>query len=142
MATPPFSNPLSNTFTNSPAEPGSDPPSQSPRLDPAFSQARRVYRSFGTAAALFSIGSFMLYVVLSCFLPDMMDIQVAGHITLGLLCGLAQFAIMAATVWCYALRMRSQVDPIVDRFREADRLRAEQQQQQTVTSSPRRFRTW
>jgi uncharacterized membrane protein (DUF485 family) len=147
MAAPFFSNSHSNSPDGSDIPPRGPVQSHnhghipSPRLDPDYRKIRRAHRSFGARATLLSVGSFILYVLLSCFSPDLMDLQVTGRITLGLLGGLAQFLIMAATVWFYAVRMRSRVDPIVDRFREEERQRAEQQRQ-TIAPSPRGFHPW
>jgi uncharacterized membrane protein (DUF485 family) len=144
MATPFFSNSYSNPADDSGSPPQSRFPSHgptpSPRLNPGYRELRRAYRSFGAWASSLSVGSFLLYVLLSCFTPGVMDVQIAGHITLGLLGGLAQFVIAAVTVWAYAVRMRSRVDPIVDRFRDEERLRAEQQQ--TAPPSPQGFQPW
>jgi uncharacterized membrane protein (DUF485 family) len=114
---------------------------QKPARDQDYHEVRRAYRTFGTTAMLLSVGSFVLYVLLSCFTPALMDIQVAGHVTLGLIGGLSQFVVMATTARLYAVHMRTRVDPIVDRFRSEEDQRAEQQRQNTAPS-PEEFRAW
>jgi uncharacterized membrane protein (DUF485 family) len=125
-----FSQPFPNASSSVPSGANyTAPTTSSPRLDPEFHAIRHAYRVFGTTVMLVSMGSFLLYVLLSCFAPDVMNLQVAGHVTLGLLGGLAQLVIMGVSAWFYAVRMRARVDPIVDRFREKDRQRAEARQQ-------------
>lgn len=90
---------------------------------PEFQSIRGAFRAFGTTAVAVVVGGFLLYVLLSHFVPPLMNFQLAGHLTLGLAIGLAQFAVMAVTVWRYTTHMRRQVDPVARRLRaELDRV--------------------
>ncbi len=116
MATPPYSNKLSNAVADPWSCPEPPPPWKSAH-DPGLGEVRRAYRMFVSTTMVLSVGSFFLYVMLSCFAPGFMDVRIAGHFTLGLIVGLAQFAVMAVTGAYYAAHMRNRVEPIVDRLR-------------------------
>jgi uncharacterized membrane protein (DUF485 family) len=87
-----------------------------------------------------SVGGFLLFVLLSSFLPDVLNQPLFGHVTLGLALGVGQFAVMAVTAWRYTVHMDRRIDPTADRLRaemhrnEAQRARVPQQQ--------RRFGAW
>jgi uncharacterized membrane protein (DUF485 family) len=138
MARPTHSNAFSSTFGH--VDFHRVPPQKLARNRDCH-ELRRAYRTFGTTAMLLSVGFFLLYVLLSCLAPALMDIQVVGHLTLGLVFGLAQFFVMATTAKFYATHMRVRVDPIIERFREEDQQRAEQQRQSAVPGTGE-FRAW
>jgi uncharacterized membrane protein (DUF485 family) len=100
---------------------------------------RRAFRTFGSTTVTLVVGGFLLYVLLSSFASDVMDQRLAGHLTLGLALGLAQFAVMALAVWRYTVHMRRRVDPVVRRLR-ADLDRTEPRRPQVMPK--RRYRTW
>jgi uncharacterized membrane protein (DUF485 family) len=126
MATPSFPN--YSTYFPDPYLDGDDgtdtgthsvnAPAHNVHDDPDFREVRRAYRTFGATAALIAVGSFLLYVLLSCFAPVVMDLPLIGNITVGLVIGLLQFVVMGATAYLYAVRMRTRIDPLVDRFRD------------------------
>ncbi|MGW1160019.1 DUF485 domain-containing protein [Streptomyces sp. NPDC002519] len=94
------------------------------RDHPEFPPLRRAFRTVGARAAALTVGGFLLYVLLSSFAPGLMNQPLAGHLTLGLALGLAQFGLMALTVWRYTAHMSRRVDPAVRRLRSArDRTR-------------------
>jgi uncharacterized membrane protein (DUF485 family) len=106
---------------------------------------RRAYRSFGTAATLVSVGGFLVYVLLSSFGAGMMNQPLAGHLTIGLALGLAQFLLMGGTIWLYARHMRRRVDPVTSRLRarlHEYEAQAPQQPQQTRTHAGGWSSTW
>ncbi|MGV9245016.1 DUF485 domain-containing protein [Streptomyces sp. NPDC003710] len=94
------------------------------REHPEFGPLRRSFRTFGATAAALVVGGFLLYVLLSSFVPAVMNLPLAGHLTLGLALGPAQFGIMALVVWRYTLHRRRHVDPVARRLRsELERTR-------------------
>jgi uncharacterized membrane protein (DUF485 family) len=93
---------------------------------------RRAFRTFEATVVTLVVGGFLLYVLLSSFAPGVLDRRLAGHLTLGLTLGLAQFAVMALAVWRHTVhmcRLRAEMDRT-----EPGRFRAAPQE--------RRFRTW
>jgi uncharacterized membrane protein (DUF485 family) len=119
---------------------------------PEFHSLRRAQRRFGTRATILSVGGFLLYVVLSSFLPAVMNQPLFGRLTIGLTLGLGQFAVMGVTAWCYVRHMRTRVDPLARGLRS--RLRHEKESRRArsaplpdATGRPlqpgtRGFRTW
>ncbi|GAA3841135.1 hypothetical protein GCM10023083_85370 [Streptomyces phyllanthi] len=124
----------------SPPPTGMEPPGpQAIHHDPEFHAMRRAYGSFGTVAVLLAAGGFLSYVLLSSFAPDLMNLRLVGHLTVGLTLGLAQFVVMGVAAWRYTRHMSKRIDPTVRRLRAQQRQR---EQQQTRVPAGRRFRTW
>ncbi len=73
-----------------------------------------------------------------------MNQRLIGHLTLGLLLGLAQFAVMGVTAGLYVRHMRKNFDPIARRLRAQldDDRAAEQRRAPGRVPAGRRFRTW
>ncbi|WP_345020475.1 DUF485 domain-containing protein [Streptomyces shaanxiensis] len=147
---PEFSPWHDNSFTYSPPnnEPG---PSQRISEDPEFHSLRRAQRRFGVRATVLSVGGFLLYVLLSHSVPDLMNQRLFGHLTLGLALGLGQFLVMAVTSWCYVRHMRTRVDPLARGLgsrldqHEARSLRTAASRAdagQTAPYGSRGYRTW
>ena len=86
-----------------------------------------------------SVGAFLLYVVLSSFVPGVMNHRLAGQLTVGLALGLTQFAVMGVTAWLYVRHMRRNVDPVVRRLRS--QLEDHEGEQRRIPAG-RRFRAW
>ncbi len=118
---------------------------------PEFHALRRAQRRFGLRATLLSVGWFLLYVLLSHFVPGTMNTPLAGHLTVGLALGLGQFVVMGVTAWCYVRHMRTRVDPLARGL--SSRLHQQQARSsrasapdhaagQTVQPGPRGYRTW
>jgi uncharacterized membrane protein (DUF485 family) len=108
---PEFSPWSDNSFTY--VAPHSEPPpAQRISEAPEFHSLRRAQRRFGLRATLLSVGGFLVYVLVSHFVPDLMNTPLVGHLTLGLALGLGQFAVMGVTAWCYTRHMRTRVDPL------------------------------
>ncbi|MGV9566807.1 DUF485 domain-containing protein [Streptomyces sp. NPDC003480] len=108
----------------SPSTPADSASPPSLRDHPEFPPLRHAFRAFGATAAALVVGGFLLYVLLSGFAPGLMNQPLAGHLTLGLALGLAQFGLMALAVWRYAAHMSRRVDPVARRLRsERDRAR-------------------
>jgi uncharacterized membrane protein (DUF485 family) len=80
--------------------------------DPAYQALRRAHRRFGVRSTAAAVGGFLLYVLLSSFVPDLMNSSLSGRLTLGLALGLGQFVLMAVIVWRYLVHMRTRVTPV------------------------------
>ncbi|MEI5598542.1 DUF485 domain-containing protein [Streptomyces brasiliscabiei] len=106
---------------------------------PEFRSISTAYRRFGIWATALSVGGFLTYVLLSSFVPDVMNQRLIGHLTLGLALGLAQFAVMGVTAFLYVRHMRRTVDPVVRRLRS---LLDEQEAERPRVPAGRRFRAW
>ncbi|WDV56095.1 DUF485 domain-containing protein [Streptomyces coeruleorubidus] len=118
---------------------------------PEFHSLRRAQRRFGTRATILSVGGFLLYVLLSSFVPAVMNQPLFGHLTIGLTLGLGQFVIIGVTAWCYVRHMRARVDPLArglrSRQHENENRRARSAVPPQGTGQPlqhgtRGFRTW
>jgi uncharacterized membrane protein (DUF485 family) len=97
-----------------PYEAGSEPVDrQSVSRQPAYQSLRRDHRRFGVRATAVAVGGFLLYVLLSSFVPGLMNTPVSGHLTIGLALGLGQFVLMGVIVWRYLLHLRTRVTPVV-----------------------------
>ncbi|WP_199821270.1 DUF485 domain-containing protein [Streptomyces sp. NRRL B-3229] len=80
---------------------------------PAYQELRRTHRRFGVRATALAVGGFLLYVLLSSFLPGLMNTSLSGHLTVGLALGLGQFVLMGLIVWRYLVHVRTDVTPVV-----------------------------
>lgn len=80
---------------------------------PAYQALRRTHRRFGVRATAVAVGGFLLYVLLSSFLPGLMNTSLSGHVTVGLALGLGQFVLMGVIVWRYLVHVRTDVTPVV-----------------------------
>ncbi len=90
---------------------GGERPSVSGR--PEYQALRRAHRRFGVRATAVAVGGFLLYVLLSGFLPGLMNTPLSGHLTIGLALGLGQFVLMGVIVWRYLVHVRRDVTPVV-----------------------------
>ncbi|CAL9643307.1 MULTISPECIES: DUF485 domain-containing protein [Streptomyces] len=119
---------------------------------PEFHSLRSAQRRFGIRATVLSAGGFLLYVLLSSFLPAVMNQPLSGRLTVGLALGLGQFAVMGVTAWCHVRHMRTRVDPLARGLRS--RLQHENASRRARSAAPpggtgrpvqpgtRGFRTW
>ncbi|MFF4213456.1 DUF485 domain-containing protein [Streptomyces sp. NPDC001796] len=106
---------------------------------PDFQSIRGAFRTFPAVTVTLVVGGFLLYVLLSSFAPRVMNQPLAGHLTVGLALGLAQFAVMALAVWRHTVHMRRRVDPAVRRLRtELERAEA----RRASAPQPRGFGAW
>ncbi|MFJ1969066.1 DUF485 domain-containing protein [Streptomyces sp. NPDC087903] len=81
----------------------------------ALRSAYRLLRRISTLAAL---GSFVVYVVLSCFAPDLMGSKIAGELSLGMALGVLQLVVTFAAVFWYGRSAQRSVDPLARAVRE------------------------
>ncbi|MGW0712663.1 DUF485 domain-containing protein [Streptomyces sp. NPDC002643] len=113
---------------------------QTVHAHPEFRSISAAYRRFGAWSTALSVGGFLLYVLLSSFVPAVMNHRLIGHLTIGLTLGLAQFAVMGVTAWLYVRHMRKNVDPVARRLRA--QLEDRDAEQRRRVPAGRRFRTW
>ncbi|MEU7059293.1 DUF485 domain-containing protein [Streptomyces sp. NPDC046197] len=81
----------------------------------ALRSAYRLLRRISTLAAL---GSFVVYVVLSCYAPGLMGTKVAGELSLGMALGVLQLVVTFAAVFWYGRSAQRSVDPLARTVRE------------------------
>lgn len=101
-------------------------PSHAPQPNPrgddlaALRSAYRVLRRVSTFTAL---GSFVVYVALSCSAPDLMGSKIAGELSLGMGLGILQLVVTFAAVLWYGRSAQHSVDPLARAVRETVRPR-------------------
>ncbi|QIY68222.1 DUF485 domain-containing protein [Streptomyces sp. RLB1-33] len=81
----------------------------------ALRSAYRLLRRISTLAAL---GSFVVYVVLSCYAPGLMGAKIAGELSLGMALGVLQLVVTFAAVFWYGRSAQRSVDPLARAVRE------------------------
>ncbi|WP_433448329.1 DUF485 domain-containing protein [Streptomyces sp. CA-142005] len=81
----------------------------------ALRSAYRLLRRISTLAAL---GSFVVYVVLSCGAPGLMGARIAGELSLGMALGVLQLIVTFAAVFWYGRSAQRSVDPLARAVRE------------------------
>ncbi|WTT97458.1 DUF485 domain-containing protein [Streptomyces sp. NBC_00076] len=104
--------------------------------DPAYESLRRAHRRFSVRATAVAVGGFLSYVLLSSFVPDLMNVSLSGHFTLGLALGLGQFVLMAVIVWRYLVHMRTRVAPVARGLRGLARHQEEVAARGRATAEP------
>ncbi len=77
-----------------------------------FVELRRRFRAFAFPATFAFLAWYLLYVVMSNWADDFMSRQVAGHINVGLVFGLLQFASTFVLAWLYSRYMNRNVDQL------------------------------
>ncbi len=77
----------------------------------------QVYRWLGRAPSMAALGAFLLYVLLSSFLGELMSLPVPGLGNVGVLLGLSQFAAVFAFA-AHDLRTDCRGDPAVGELGE------------------------
>ncbi|MGI5460723.1 DUF485 domain-containing protein [Streptomyces sp. CA-249302] len=114
--------------------------------NPEFRQLRRVQLRSGVRMTALAVGGFLVYVLLSSFMPALMNTSLAGHLTLGLALGLGQFVVMALVARRHLVHMRTRVDPIARGFRtQAHKQQTDQREQRARSAAPYQsggYRTW
>jgi uncharacterized membrane protein (DUF485 family) len=90
--------------------------------DPAYRTLRHTHRRFGARATAVAVGGFLAYVLLSSFVPALMNRTLGGHLTVGLALGLGQFVLMGVIVRRYLVHHRTRITPLVRGLRRLARL--------------------
>ncbi|MGW4382541.1 DUF485 domain-containing protein [Kitasatospora sp. NPDC004531] len=76
-----------------------------------FHQLRSSFRNFAFPVTAGFVLWYLLYVLLSCYAPGLMDTKVVGNINLALVLGLLQFASTFAIAAWYARHAGRRLDP-------------------------------
>ncbi|MFD5799183.1 DUF485 domain-containing protein [Streptomyces diastatochromogenes] len=108
--------------------PSYDPYGQAPRRPPHahephphgadLAALRSAYRVLRRVSTLTALGSFVVYVVLSCCAPDLMGSKIAGELSLGMGLGILQLLVTFAAVLWYGRSAQHSVDPLARAVRE------------------------
>ncbi|MFF4352627.1 DUF485 domain-containing protein [Streptomyces sp. NPDC001530] len=101
---------------------------QAPRHEPYAHQTHRhsadlaalrsAYRLLRRVSTLTALGSFVVYVVLSCYAPDLMGSKIVGELSLGMALGVLQLVVTFAAVLWYGRSAQRSVDPLARVVRE------------------------
>ncbi|MFF8973955.1 DUF485 domain-containing protein [Streptomyces sp. NPDC014995] len=79
---------------------------------------RSAYRLLRRTSTLTALGSFVVYVVLSCSAPGLMGSRIAGELSLGMALGILQLVVTFAAVFWYGRSAQRSVDPLARAVRE------------------------
>ncbi|MFI7413068.1 DUF485 domain-containing protein [Streptomyces sp. NPDC049627] len=93
-------------------------PHEDHRPDPGLAALRSAYRLLRRVATLTALGSFVVYVVLSCYAPGLMGSEIAGELSLGMALGVLQLVVTFAAVFWYGRSAQRAVDPLARAVRE------------------------
>ncbi|MGQ4415118.1 DUF485 domain-containing protein [Streptomyces sp. SAS_269] len=86
--------------------------------DADLAALRSAYQVLRRVSTLTALGSFVVYVVLSCCAPDLMASKIAGELSLGMGLGIFQLAVTFAAVLWYGRSAQHSVDPLARAVRE------------------------
>ncbi|MER6470748.1 DUF485 domain-containing protein [Streptomyces collinus] len=113
--------------------PWPDPYGQPPRYRPPAPEPdryggdldalRSAYRVLRRVSTLTALGSFVVYVLLSCCAPGLMGAEIAGDLSLGMAVGILQLVVTFAAVLWYGRSARRSVDPLARAVRERSAVR-------------------
>ncbi|WP_128429880.1 DUF485 domain-containing protein [Streptomyces cyaneus] len=79
---------------------------------------RSAYRLLRRVSTLTALGSFVVYVVLSCYAPGLMGAEIAGELSLGMALGILQLVVTFAAVFWYGRSAQRSVDPLAHAVRD------------------------
>ncbi|CAM5262854.1 DUF485 domain-containing protein [Streptomyces aurantiogriseus] len=88
------------------------------RHDRDLAALRSAYRLLRRVSTLTALGSFVVYVVLSCYAPGLMGSKIAGELSLGMTLGVLQLVVTFAAVFWYGRSAQRSVDPLARAVRE------------------------
>lgn len=83
-----------------------------------FQELRRRYRRFAIPWTVAFLVWYLLYVVMSNWASDFMDIRLFGNINVALVFGLLQFVSTFGIAWLYARHANRRFDPIAARLEQ------------------------
>jgi len=87
------------------------------QASPDFAKLRHALRSFVFPVTIAFLIWYFTYVLCAAFARDFMNIQVFGHITVGLIFGVLQFVSTFLIALWYARYANNKVDPLADELR-------------------------
>ncbi|MFF3457311.1 DUF485 domain-containing protein [Streptomyces sp. NPDC002730] len=93
-----------------PPVPPADPRREIRTLSAAYQRLRRV-------ASLTALGYFVLFLLLSAYLPGLMTTKITGGLTIALMLGLIQLPVTLIAVAAYEKSARRRVDPLAEAVR-------------------------
>jgi len=82
-----------------------------------FAELRRRFRTFAFPWTVAFLAWYFLYVLLSTYAEAFMSTPVVGHVNVGLLLGLAQFATTFFLTWLYVRHANRNLDPLASKMR-------------------------
>ena len=91
---------------------------ETPRRSADLAALRSAYRLLRRVSTLTALGSFVAYVVLSCYVPGLMGSKIAGELSLGMVLGVLQLVVTFAAVLWYRRSAQRSVDPLARVVRE------------------------
>ncbi|GHK01823.1 DUF485 domain-containing protein [Streptomyces sp. NPDC003753] len=91
---------------------------QAPARHADLTALRSAYRLLRRISTLTALGSFVVYVLLSCCAPDLMGCKIAGELSLGMALGVLQLVVTFAAVFWYGRSAQRSVDPLARAVRE------------------------
>ncbi|MFT4235679.1 MAG: DUF485 domain-containing protein [Microbacterium sp.] len=86
--------------------------------DPKFRELKTRRAKFVFPLAIVFLLWYMLYVILACYARDFMSQEIGGHITVGLLLGLAQFVTTFIITMAYVSFANKKLDPLAEEIRD------------------------
>ncbi|MGX1128673.1 uncharacterized membrane protein (DUF485 family) [Streptomyces glaucescens] len=93
-------------------------PQETHRHSADLTALRSAYRLLRRTSTLAALGSFVVYVVLSCGAPGLMGSEITGELSLGMALGVLQLVVTFAAVFWYGRSARRSVDPLARAVRE------------------------
>lgn len=107
---------------------GGGPPAQRASRLAADERFVRLRRRFAVQSVLLItvfLGWYMAYLVLSVYARELMAVQVAGAVNVGLLLGVGQFATTFLLAWLFVWYAEHRLDPLAEEIRaDAEQARA------------------
>ena len=91
---------------------------QVPPVHADLTALRSAYRLLRRISTLAALGSFVVYVLLSCCASDLMGSKIAGEVSLGMALGVFQLLVTFAAVFWYGRSAQRSVDPLARAVRE------------------------
>ncbi|MFF4658565.1 DUF485 domain-containing protein [Streptomyces sp. NPDC001381] len=88
------------------------------RPDADLAALRSAYRLLRRISTCTALGSFVVYVLLSCYTPGLMGSKITGELSLGMALGVLQLVVTFAAVSWYGRSARRSVDPLARAVRE------------------------
>jgi len=82
--------------------------------DPRFVELRRRYRGFAFPATAVFLSWYLLYVLMSAYARDFMDIKVVGHLNVAFFFGILQFVSTFLIAYLYSRFANRRLDPLAD----------------------------
>ncbi|MFJ8085557.1 DUF485 domain-containing protein [Streptomyces sp. NPDC096205] len=79
---------------------------------------RSAYQVLRRVSTLTALGSFVVYVLLSCYAPDLMGSKIIGELSLGMSLGVLQLVVTFGAVSWYGRSAQRSVDPLARIVRE------------------------